>query len=74
MNDNAGHRSDPGALLDLKTIAARLDVSIKTVRRKIERGEIAYHRLDRLIRVSEAITPTTFCGASKLPNKWSRIS
>jgi excisionase family DNA binding protein len=39
--------------LDLKTIAARLDVSVKTVRRKIERGEIAYRWVGRLIRVSE---------------------
>jgi excisionase family DNA binding protein len=54
MNDKAGHRADPGALLDLKTLAARLDVSIKTVRRKIERGEIAFHRVGRLIRVSES--------------------
>jgi excisionase family DNA binding protein len=41
------------ALLDAKTVAARLDVSLRTVRRWIAAGELPVHRLDRSVRVSE---------------------
>jgi excisionase family DNA binding protein len=45
-------RTEP--LLDLGTVAFRLGVSLKTVRRMIELGELAVHRINRLLRVSEA--------------------
>jgi excisionase family DNA binding protein len=41
-------------LLDLDAVATRLGVSSKTVRRLIDRGELAVHRIGRLLRVSEA--------------------
>lgn len=45
----------PGAhaLLDIPAVATRLGVSSKTVRRLIDRGELAVHRIGRLLRMSE---------------------
>ena len=40
-------------LHDVETIARRLNVSIKTVRRVIDRGELGCYRVGRLLRVSE---------------------
>ena len=40
-------------LHDLEVIAKRLDVSTKTVRRLIDRGELPHLRVGRLVRVSE---------------------
>jgi excisionase family DNA binding protein len=40
-------------LLDVDAVATRLGVSSKTVRRLIDRGELAVHRIGRLLRVSE---------------------
>ena len=40
-------------LLDLVRVATALDVSVKTVRRWIERGDLRVHRLGRQLRVSE---------------------
>ncbi len=40
-------------LLTLPEVAARMSVSIKTVRRLIERGNLRVHRIGRAIRVSE---------------------
>jgi excisionase family DNA binding protein len=42
------------SLLDIPAVATRLGVSSKTVRRLIDRGELAVHRIGRLLRVSEA--------------------
>jgi excisionase family DNA binding protein len=42
-----------GQLHDLDTIARRLNVSTKMVRRLIDRGELGHHRVGRLVRVSE---------------------
>ena len=39
--------------LTLEEIAQTLNVSIKTVRRKCETGELVYHRVGQLIRVSK---------------------
>jgi excisionase family DNA binding protein len=61
-HDGNGRRrldtSDPppsptNPLLDIDAVAARLGVSSKTVRRHIDRGELAVHRIGRLLRVSE---------------------
>jgi excisionase family DNA binding protein len=41
-------------LHDLDTIARRLNVAIKTVRRLIGRGELGYHQVGRLKRVSDS--------------------
>jgi excisionase family DNA binding protein len=41
-------------LHDLNTIARRLNVATKTVRRLIARGELGYHQVGRLKRVSES--------------------
>jgi excisionase family DNA binding protein len=40
-------------LHDLSTIAERLGVATKTVRRMIARGEIGYHQVGRLKRISD---------------------
>jgi excisionase family DNA binding protein len=40
-------------LHDVDTIAQRLNVSTKMVRRLIERGELDYHQVGRLKRVSD---------------------
>jgi excisionase family DNA binding protein len=40
-------------LHDLDTIAQRLNVSIRMVRRLIDRGELGYHQVGRLKRVSD---------------------
>jgi excisionase family DNA binding protein len=44
---------DQGQLLDVPAVARRLDVSEKTVRRLIARGELRAHRIGRLLRISE---------------------
>jgi len=41
-------------LHDLNTIASRLNVATKTVRRMIARGELGYHQVGRLKRVSDS--------------------
>jgi len=46
-------RRDHSQLLDVPAVARRLDVSEKTVRRLIVRGELRAHRIGRLIRISE---------------------
>jgi excisionase family DNA binding protein len=43
-----------GQLHDVTAVAARLDVSVKTVRRMIERGQLPAHRIGKLLRISEA--------------------
>ena len=40
-------------LHDLDTIGRRLKVSTKMVRRLLVRGELGFHRVGRLLRVSE---------------------
>jgi excisionase family DNA binding protein len=40
-------------LLTIKDVAVDLNVSIKTVRRTIERGELRVHRMGRTIRIGE---------------------
>lgn len=42
-----------GRLHDLDTIARRLNVSTKMVRRLIVRGELGFHQVGRLKRVSD---------------------
>ena len=44
-------------LLDLPRVADTLDVSVKTVRRWIERDELRVHRVGRQLRVSEEDSP-----------------
>ena len=46
-------RADVDPLLDIPAVAARLGVSSKTVRRHIDRGDLAVHHIGRLLRVSE---------------------
>jgi excisionase family DNA binding protein len=46
--------SQTNPLLDLGVVASRLGVSLKTVRRMVERRELAVHRIGRLLKVSEA--------------------
>jgi excisionase family DNA binding protein len=41
-------------LHDVDTIARRLNVSIKMVRRLIDRGELGFHQVGRLVRIGEA--------------------
>jgi excisionase family DNA binding protein len=41
-------------LHDLDTIAGRLNIATKTVRRMIARGELGYHQVGRLKRVSDS--------------------
>jgi excisionase family DNA binding protein len=54
MNDDeSGTAPDNDRLHDVETIARRLNVSSKTVRRRIDSGELACYRVGRLLRVSE---------------------
>ena len=53
-HDDRGAALAVGQLHDLNTIARRLNVSTKTVRRLIVRGELQSHRVGRLLRVSDA--------------------
>jgi excisionase family DNA binding protein len=48
-----GQRADLPRLLSLTKVAAQLDVSTKTVRRAIKRGELPVHRIGRQARVSD---------------------
>ena len=49
-----GDRGDPApCLLSVATVADRLEVSAKTVRRWIEAGELTIHRLGRSVRIGE---------------------
>ena len=49
-----GDLGDPKPrLLSVATVADRLDVSTKTIRRWIEAGELRIHRLGRSVRISE---------------------
>jgi excisionase family DNA binding protein len=48
------HPEAPGApLMDIPAVARRLDISDKTVRRFIDRGELHAFRIGRLLRISE---------------------
>lgn len=48
------HAPSPAERLhDVAAVAARLDVSVKTVRRMIERGALPAHRIGKLLRISE---------------------
>jgi excisionase family DNA binding protein len=50
----AESRSEPGErYLSVAEVAKRLDVSEKTVRRKITSGELPAHRVGKLIRIGE---------------------
>ena len=53
-DDESVAASAVGQLHDLDTIAQRLNVSTKMVRRMIVRGELGYHQVGRLKRVSDA--------------------
>ena len=49
-----GDRGDPvPCLLSVATVADRLDVSAKTVRRWIAASELRIHRLGRSVRIGE---------------------
>ena len=53
MNDDESNEAPAShGLHDLKTVAGRLNVAVKTVRRMIDRGELGYHQIGRLKRVS----------------------
>jgi excisionase family DNA binding protein len=49
----AALQSRPKPLLSVGAVADRLDLSQKTIRRWIERGELPAHHLGRAIRISE---------------------
>jgi excisionase family DNA binding protein len=54
MDDDESDTPPANAQLhDLEAIARRLNISIRTVRRLIVRGELGYHRVGRLLRVSD---------------------
>jgi excisionase family DNA binding protein len=53
-DDEFGAAPAVGQLHDLDTIARRLNISTRTARRMIVRGELGYHRVGRLLRVSDA--------------------
>ena len=49
----ASPRRDTAPLLSVQETAEHLQLSVKTIRRKIAAGELPAHRLGRLLRVSE---------------------
>jgi excisionase family DNA binding protein len=54
MDDDESSAAEAvGQLHDLDTIARRLNITTKTVRRMIARGELGYHQVGRLKRVSD---------------------
>jgi excisionase family DNA binding protein len=53
-DDESGPALAVGQLHDLDTIAGRLNISTRTVRRLVVRGELGSHRVGRLLRVSDA--------------------
>jgi excisionase family DNA binding protein len=53
MNEDACNTPDNDRLHDVDTIARRLNVSTKFVRRRIDCGELGHYRLGRLVRISE---------------------
>jgi excisionase family DNA binding protein len=53
-NGESSTSSADDQLHDLGTIARRLNVSTKTVRRLIVRGELSYHQVGHLKRVSDS--------------------
>jgi len=48
-----GPRSAGPRLFSISKVAIQLDVSEKTVRREIKRGELPLHRIGRQVRISE---------------------
>jgi excisionase family DNA binding protein len=56
-------------LLSIATVALHLDVSQKTVRRAVDDGQLAVHRVGRQLRISEAdlaaYIARSRCGAEK---------
>lgn len=46
--------TSPALLLTIQTVAERLGVSTKTIRRLIQAKSIIIHRIGRQIRISEA--------------------
>jgi excisionase family DNA binding protein len=55
MDDDESSAAEAvGRLHDLDTIARRLNVTTKTVRRMLVRGELGYHQVGRLKRVSDS--------------------
>jgi excisionase family DNA binding protein len=58
-------------LLDVDAVAARLGVSSKTVRRHIDRGDLAVHHIGRLLRVSEADLADFIAGQRK--SRWKEM-
>ena len=53
-NDESSTAPANGQLHDLGTIARRLNVSVRSVRRLLARGELAYHQVGRLKRISDS--------------------
>jgi excisionase family DNA binding protein len=53
-DDEFGAAPAVGQLHDLDTIARRLNISTRTARRLIVRGELGHYRVGRLLRVSDA--------------------
>ena len=51
---SVNHPDSSPRLLSAATVADRLEVSTKTIRRWIEAGALRVHRLGRCIRISEA--------------------
>ena len=55
MTANPTDKHRPASqFLDIPAVAARLDISSKTVRRMIERGDLPVYRIGKLLRISEA--------------------
>jgi excisionase family DNA binding protein len=54
---------------DVDAVARRLGVSSKTIRRVIGRGELAVHRIGRLLRVSEADLQSYIAGRRQIHSK-----
>jgi excisionase family DNA binding protein len=54
MDDDKSGAALARQLHDLDTIARRLNISTRTVRRLVVRGELGSHRVGRLLRVSDA--------------------
>ena len=47
------HRDDQIKLLTIPDVAERLNVSTRTVRRRVDAGDLVVHRIGRVVRISE---------------------
>jgi excisionase family DNA binding protein len=54
MSRDKLHRDEPTQFLTVAEVAKRLNVSTRTVRRRIELGDLVVHRFGGAVRIADA--------------------